>query len=414
MVLISVLSSVGAEPPRLDRYRNELAASLLGIKPRNANTDGLMTLRKLAASAPSPNSDVAFLPSLRAVKVLEALRAWALAEPEDDEDEINEELESAMLPVFVNLAPILQSVSGPHWPFIFDVLDSVLDRASGMDEDDHVSDVEEQEIFRRKMELEVTRVALARALRLVVVIEDLTSRNKSLMEDWKERREGIMKSILNLEILRPSTSIPICYYWSQSCLTSTSDAKYRASKPFSMCRELALSILELLPGSSSLIDESTLPKMVHLLEDSSFRVQKMAYKLLTTAAKKRTEHLVIEAGVATGDNDVEYNLPMELLEILKKEVDLEGELDDDMVDVFGYLLAWMVLFDSFVDAVCFFQRNSGFDLMNCLVVQSEVELHRPDKEVKYPSGNIGTLFPALVRPRKRWPRETFQVGYLGN
>ena len=120
-----------------------------------------------------------------------------------------------------------------------------------------------------------------------------------------------------------------------------------------MCRELALSILEHLPRSSPLIDESTLPKMVHLLEDSSFRVQKMAYKLLTTAAKKRTEHLVIEAGVATGDNDIEYTLPIELLEILKKEVDVEGELDDDTIDVFGYLLGWMVLFDSFVDAVRF-------------------------------------------------------------
>ena len=82
-----------------------------------------MTLRKLAASAPSPNSDIAFLPSLRAVRVLEALRAWALAEPEDDEDEIGDNLESSMLPVFVNLAPILQSVRGPHWPFIFNVLD---------------------------------------------------------------------------------------------------------------------------------------------------------------------------------------------------------------------------------------------------------------------------------------------------
>jgi len=41
-----------------------------------------------------------------------------------------------------------------------------------MDEDDHTSDDEEQEIFRKKMEFGVTRVALARALRLVVVIED--------------------------------------------------------------------------------------------------------------------------------------------------------------------------------------------------------------------------------------------------
>lgn len=59
--------------------------------------------------------------------------------------------------------------------------------------------------------------------------------------------------------------------------------------------------------------------------------------------------------MATGESDVEYSLPVELLEILKREVDLEEERpDDEMVDVFGYLLAWMVVFDSFIDAVRFF------------------------------------------------------------
>ena len=212
IVILSVLTSLGAEPARLGRYRNELAASLLEIKPHNANTDGLTTLRKLAASAPSLNSDVLFLHTQRAVNVLKALQAWALTDVEDEEDEINEDLESAMLPVFVNLAPILQSVSGSHWPFIFDVLESVLDRASGLDEDDHASEVEQQEIVRMTMEHGVMRVALARALRLVVVMEEVTTRNKSLMEDWKERRTGVMKGILNLEILRPSMLASNFYY----------------------------------------------------------------------------------------------------------------------------------------------------------------------------------------------------------
>ena len=103
--------------------------------------------------------------------------------------------------------------------------------------------------------------------------------------------------------------------------------------------------------------------MVHLLEDSSYRVQRMAYKLLATAAKKRTEHHVIEAGVAMDDSVIEYTLPVEVLELLKKEVDLEGELDDETVDVFGYLLGWMIVFDSFVDAVRFFRHDSTFYLM---------------------------------------------------
>lgn len=353
MVIISVLNSLGAESPKLDRYRNQLAASLLDIKPHNVNSDGLMALRKLAASAPNPDSEVAFLPTQRAVNVLKGLQEWVTAEIEDEDDEISEDVESAMLPVFVELAPILQSVGGSHWPFMFDVLESVLDRAEGVEEDDQSSDVEQQELVKKKMEYGVTRVALARALRLVVVIEELSKRNKLLMEDWKERRAGVMKSVFNLEILRPSKSILI-FLWFR-LMVHFSDAKYRASKPFSACRELALSVLERLPQSSSLIDETTLPKMVHLLEDSSYSVQKIAYKLLSTASKKRTEHLVIEAGVVTGESDIQFALPMELLEILKKEVDLEGELaDDEQIDVFGYLLGWMIVFDSFVDAVSLF------------------------------------------------------------
>jgi hypothetical protein len=209
MAIISVLSSLRAESPRLGRYRNEVAASLLEIKPRNANTDGLMILRKLAASAPNPDGDVVFLPTQRAVNVLKALQAWVLAEVEDEEDEMSEDVESAMLPVFVNLAPILQSVSGSHWPFMFDVLESVLDRASAVEEDDRGYDVDQQEAVRKRMVYGVLRVALARALRFVIVTEELTTRNKSLMEDWKERRTGIMKSVLNLEILRSSMSVSV-------------------------------------------------------------------------------------------------------------------------------------------------------------------------------------------------------------
>lgn len=206
MVIISVLNSLGAEHPGLDRYRNELAASLLEIKPRNANRDGLMALRRLAAAAPNPDSDVAFLPTQRAVNLLKALQAWVLAEHEDEEDEINEDVESAMLPVFLNLTPILQSLSGSHWAFMFEVLESVLDRASGLEEDHKASQVEEQDFVKKIIAYGVVRVALARALRFVVEVEDLTKRNKSLMESWKEKRGGVVKSILNLEILRPGVS----------------------------------------------------------------------------------------------------------------------------------------------------------------------------------------------------------------
>ena len=56
--------------------------------------------------------------------------------------------------------------------------------------------------------------------------------------------------------------------------------------------------------------------------DSSADVQKMAYHLLNAAARKRTEHLVIEAGVDV-ESAVKIDLPDELIAIL--QTDLMGD-----------------------------------------------------------------------------------------
>ena len=132
------------------------------------------------------------------------------------------------------------------------------------------------------------------------------------------------------------------------------DARIRSSKPFSICRELALSVLTLLPSSSTLFNEHTLEKMVHLLQDSCHKVQKMAYALLKEAAKKRTEYFVIEVAASAGgdgEEEVKATLPRQLVEFLVREVDVDGNGEEEQVGVFAYLLAWMIVFDSFEAAV---------------------------------------------------------------
>ena len=119
MAIVSAVTKYAPQPPRLDRYRNELAAALLGVPARKANTDGLLILRKLAASAPDSDSDVEFLPQPRAVNVVKACQQWISS----DED-LDEEVESAMTLVFTHLAPILQDVPGSHWDFVFDVVEN--------------------------------------------------------------------------------------------------------------------------------------------------------------------------------------------------------------------------------------------------------------------------------------------------
>ncbi|KAF8899801.1 hypothetical protein CPB84DRAFT_1780009 [Gymnopilus junonius] len=321
LTIISAITGTGVEPPKLDRYRNELAAGLLGIKARKANTEGLLTLRKLAATAPAPESDVVFLPPLRAVNVVKACQAWVLGDEDDEDEELDEELQSAMLPIFLHLAPILQNVPGAHWAFIFDVLEAVLESSSSAEE------VEEDEVD------EGSRLSgLARALRLVMVLEDLAKRNKSLRAEWDERRVGILTMIRDLKVI------------------GSDSGESSSSIPRSACRELALSIVQHLP--SSLIDHDTLSKVCHLIEDPSTVVQKMAYQLLKAAAKKRTEYFVIEAGVDTEDT-VQAILPTELLEIVLQQVQYgdgnAGDEDDQAPSLFGHLLGWMLLFDLFQD-----------------------------------------------------------------
>lgn len=116
------IAESGSEPPRLDRYRNELAAGALGITASKANTDGLLLLRRLAATAPDPDSDIVFLPQLRAVNFVKACQGWITSDADIDED-----VESEITNVFFHLVPILQNVSGAHWDFIFDLIENNLE-----------------------------------------------------------------------------------------------------------------------------------------------------------------------------------------------------------------------------------------------------------------------------------------------
>ena len=120
-VALSIAGS-GSEPLRLDRYRNELAANAMGVRPTKINTEGLWVLRRLVVTAPDPDSDVVFIPQTRAVNFMKACQQWVTS----DED-IEEEVESQMTVLFFHLAPILQHVPGSHWDFIFDVIENNLE-----------------------------------------------------------------------------------------------------------------------------------------------------------------------------------------------------------------------------------------------------------------------------------------------
>ena len=423
MTIIAAVTTTGAEPPKLDRYRNEIAASLLGIKPNKANTEGLLSLRKLAASAPDPDGDVVFLTPPRAINVVKACQGWVIAPDDDDDDgeEVGEQVENEMLSIFMHLAPILQNVPGGHWEFMFDVLEGVLERASA------------DKALEEAGEIDEDLVALARALRLVLVLEDLVTRNKSLMAEWEERRMSVLVIIRDLSVLGLGMLILIFFVTLfEHCAFSISDSADVSFAPRSACRELVLSVLQHLP--SSLIDQDTLPKvrihwisccisltyllqMCHLIQDPAPTVQKKAYQLLQIAAKKRTEYFVIEAAVDT-EGVVQAELPIELIAIVQsvqfgfgfglnegmaeEERGGEGEEatrdEDQDYHLFGYLLAWMLVFDLFQDAVgqlfCFFIIEIHLALQSFKVKSNYIEQLKNHNVV---AGHLIPCFLSLLR-----------------
>ncbi|OBZ77520.1 E3 ubiquitin-protein ligase listerin [Grifola frondosa] len=303
LAIVQAVTRYAPEPPRLDRYRNELAANMLGVPPSKANTEGMWLLRRLAATAPDPDSDVVFLPQLRAVNLVKACQQWITSDEDLDED-----VQSEMTLVFLHLVPILQNIPGAHWDLIFDVVENNLENSSFEDAS--------------------TLVLLSRTLRLFIAIQELALTNKSLRAIWQDRRAA------DLSLIRDLVGAKLI------------DVE-RMSVPLSICRELALQIVQDLPND--LISEDTLPKMCHLLLESSVDVQRMAYQLLHEAAKKYTEHLVLEAAVDS-EGTMKSELPPELIDILQRSLNHEDGIEESGQDWFGYLLAWMVTFDLFTDA----------------------------------------------------------------
>ena len=122
LAILLAVTKLAPEPPTLERYRNELAAEVFGVRAAKANTDGLWLLRRLAATAPDPESDVVYLPTPRAVNLMKACQQWITA----DED-LEEDVQSEMTLVFVALVPILSNVPGGHWDLMFDVIENNLE-----------------------------------------------------------------------------------------------------------------------------------------------------------------------------------------------------------------------------------------------------------------------------------------------
>jgi hypothetical protein len=126
--------------------------------------------------------------------------------------------------------------------------------------------------------------------------------------------------------------------------------------------------------------------MSHLLLDPSENVQKMAYELLREAACKRTEHLVIEAGVDT-ESAVKSLLPSELVSLLQQSLDVI-DLEEDLSPVRRGNHSWLtsanVVLENVRDLTWLddcsgfvYKRGKSARLPSSLCQQNSSHLHSP-------------------------------------
>ncbi|KAG8852759.1 hypothetical protein FRB91_005987 [Serendipita sp. 411] len=326
--VVAAAVSTGVETPLLARMRNEAASDLIGLPVSRANTEGSNHLHTLLVLAPPLDSDSVLLPTQRSINLVQTVEKWINTESDDDE-EVGPVIESQMMALFLHIAPVLQSLSGRHWEFAFDLIENTLEGASFKD----------TEMF----------VQLARTLELVANVQTLVATNKQLRASWATRQQTISRLVRDLVVSSSAHK-----------LDGGLELVYR-TKALNILHESAEAILE--PGDFS--------KFVYLLHEPHLETQQEGYGLVRTAALKYTEHVVMEVGLnstapssasvsASAPEGAEARLPTELIQLLDAygilDLDDEGwEEEDTEEDVgdwsglhqrqFGFFLGWMALFD---------------------------------------------------------------------
>ncbi|KAN0061932.1 hypothetical protein ACQY0O_005927 [Thecaphora frezii] len=312
------------ESPGYSRLCNELAASLAGLQPPKAATQGLALLRLLVATAPDIDSDVSLVPQQRAIFLLQALQRWIASD-----EEIPEEINVWLAQLFVFLIPIVQDLSGNHVDFFFDLVESNLDVASLTDD--------------------ATLPGLYFTLQLLETLRDFALRNASLRAVWKERKDACLDLVRD-RFLTLADDIS-----ADSSVTEVAPT----SRPRETCAELIVDLVREVPSTSFDLCTTAAPLCKLMAHSPVHDVQVVSYRLVSASIKDRIKELVVEAAVDKGlVSDAEKRRKLAFPAALLSNVAdaLDGKLgvlvDEESARraAFGYFLSWIAVFDHFEDA----------------------------------------------------------------
>ncbi|POY76742.1 hypothetical protein BMF94_0334 [Rhodotorula taiwanensis] len=286
------------ETPKYERYQNELAADLAGVRPAQLDVKGVSALRLLLAAAPPVDAPVIFLPQQRTMFLIQAITRW-IASDEPIPDEMN----AGLVELFCHLAPIVQDLSGGHWDLMFDLIESNLESA----------DWEEP----------ATLPAVHHSCLLLAQIRELSTANAQLRDLAKARIDTSLEAVLRLFVSRP--------------VTRTRD------QPRIVVVETMAKLVKTLPPKL-LSMESSFDQLLRLLQDPALTVQLSSYHLLQRVVEKHVADLVVEAELDAEDK-LDIRLPTALVSALG-----DKPTEDEPAEATAYLLSWLLTFGFFESA----------------------------------------------------------------
>ncbi|GAA6034281.1 hypothetical protein JCM8097_003822 [Rhodosporidiobolus ruineniae] len=297
--ILLAIKPVLLETPRFTRYQNELAASLAGVRPEQLDIKALPLLAQLLASAPPLDAPIIFLPQQRTVFLVQAIQRWI-----SSDEPLPEGLETGVVELFGQLAPIIQDLSGSHWELMFDLIESSLEGA----------DWEEPS----------TLPAVFHAARLLTLIKELAGSNAELRDTAKLRIDASLELVLGLFVSRP--------------------ASLARDRPRALVVETMARLVKDLPPKLLSMDKS-FSQLLRLLQDPSLAVQLSSYDLLRRIIAQHVSDLVVEVEL-DAEEKVKIEYPAALLKVLEEPL-----RDGDSAErATSYLFAWMTTFAFFESA----------------------------------------------------------------
>ncbi|SCV69490.1 BQ2448_2510 [Microbotryum intermedium] len=331
-IIYSIKDSL-IESPRFERYQNELAANLAGVPPSAASGKGLAVLRVLLATAPPADAPVIFLPQQRSMFLIQSIQRWIAS----DED-LAEEIHTAVAELFIHLSPIIQDMSGSHWDLMFDIIEFNLEvressflyssaQGPGTNASKHLAQT-------ASWDDNATLPSLYHSCRLILTIQDLASRNKDLRAIAKERINTSLAFIRDLFVSRPDKLEP--------------DSQMRNQPRLAVLETMARLMRNLPP--TLLTMGKPFDQLLRLLRDPSLAIQQSSYSLVTRIAAQHVSDFVVEVELDQ-EGVLKGTLPDSLIQLLSDKLPGDVLLEPQHYARASTLLhGWLIAFTFFDQA----------------------------------------------------------------